>query len=237
MTQAEVVRIEKPAPPAIVAELTPLVEAAKAFVVVDVESNAEALERVKLLRAGEKRIQDYYEPARKSAEQTKKEILVLRDRPMGVFAEARTIYDRKADHYEQGERDKAAAEERRLQTEARKEEEQRQRREAIEADARGDVAEAEAILAETPEVPVVTVAPAIAKVEGVASRVIWSATIHDFNLLVRYVAAHPEWESLLEPEALDKSHPNLNRIAIAQRAAMRIPGVRAVPTRGRSTRS
>jgi hypothetical protein len=102
---------------------------------------------------------------------------------------------------------------------------------AIEAEAEGDSAAAEAILAEPVSAPIVTVAPQVAKVDGVSSTTRWSAEVMDLMMLVRYVAAHPEWVSLLEANM-----PNLNRLAISQHEALSIPGVRAVKTTVRSMR-
>ena len=227
----EMIQIEKPSPPALVAELSPLVKAAQAFEVVDVETNTTALQRLRVLRDGEKRIADYFEPARKAADAAKKEILAARDGLIAPIAAARSIYDQKAGAYEQEERRKAEDEQRRLQAQARKEEEERALLAAIEAEESGDAAQAEAILAEPVSVPVVSVAPQVAKVEGVSSRTAWSAEVHDVEALIKYVAAHPEWSSLLEP-----CMPNLNRLAVAQREALAIPGVRAVSRTVRSTR-
>ncbi len=226
-----IIRIERPAPPAVVTELSPLVAAARAFQVVDVESHAAALERVKALRAGEKRIEEYFEPARKAADQAKREILQARDGLIAPIVAARRIYDENAAGYEAAERKKAQDEQRRLQEQARREEEERQILAAIDAEERGETAEASAILQEPVSAPVVVVAPAIARVEGVSTRTTWSAEVHDLVALVQYVAAHPEWISFLEP-----SMANLNRLAVAQRQALAIPGVRAVSRTVRATR-
>ena len=228
---SEMIQIEKPAPPSIVMELSPVVKAAQAFAVVDVATNTVALERVRDLRAGEKRIADYFEPARKAADAAKKEILAARDGLIGPIAAARSIYDSKAMEYEAAERRKAEDEQRRLQAEARKQEEERALMAAIEAEESGDPEASDAILAEPVSAPVVTVAPAVAKVEGVTSRTTWSAEVYDFPALVKYVAAHPEWITFLEPVM-----PNLNRLAVAQREALAIPGVRAVSRSVRSVR-
>ena len=229
---AEMIRIEKPAPPAIVHELAPVVAAARAFAVTEPVSHGTALERIRILRNGERSITDYFEPARKAADAAKKEILAARDGLIGPFAEARAIYDRTAQEYEAVERKKAEEEQRRLQEIARKEEEERQIQAAIAAEQDGNQQEMEAILAEPVSVPTVTVAPALAQVEGVSVRTTWSAEVLDFLALAVYVAAHPEWISLLEPNG-----PNLNRLAVSQRDAMSIPGVRAVAKSVRSTRS
>jgi hypothetical protein len=228
---AELIQIEKPSTPAIVAEMAPIVSLARALSVVDVESNALALVNVRTLRIAEKRLTELFEPSRKKADEAKKEILRLRDGLIGPIAEARAIYDSKALAYEQGERIKAEEERRRLQELARQQEEERALQDAIEAEARGDQNEAEAILAEPVQAPVIRVAPRVAEVAGVTSQVRWSAQVTDLLALVQYVAAHPQWISLLEP-----AMPNLNRLAVAQRDALSFPGVKAMPTTIRVTR-
>lgn len=232
MGKVEMIQIEKPGPPAIVAELHPVVEQALGFRVVDIDSNAEALNLIKRLRAGEQRIKDYFEPARKAADKAKKEILAARDGMIVPITAARGIYDRKADEYEEQERHKAAEEQQRLQEIANKAEEDRQINDAITAEAEGDTVAAEAIMNEPVEQPIVTVAPAVAKVEGVSKRVNWSAEVHDLYALIEYVVAHPEWKSLLEANM-----PNLNRLAVSQHEALNIPGVRAVRKTTRATRA
>jgi len=228
---AEMIQIQKPSPPALVAELSPLVRGAEAFNVIDVETNAIALQRLKVLRDGEKKIAEYFEPARKAADAAKKEILAARDGLIGPIAAARSIYDQKAGTFEQEQRRKAEEERRRLQEQARKDEEERQLLAAIEAEQGGNQEEAEAILQEPVSAPVIHVAPQVATVEGVSSMTRWSAEVTDLIELVKYVAAHPEWLSLLEP-----AMPNLNRLAVAQRQALSIPGVRAISRTVRATR-
>lgn len=227
----EMIQIEKPGPPAIVAELAPLVARAKAFEVRDVESHAEALTVIRRFRAGEKGIEDHFARAKKAASDAHKELVRSIAALVGPIADARSILNAKADAYEREERRKAGEEQRRLQAEARKQEEERALMAAIEAEAAGDSQESAAILEQPVSVPVVTVAPAIAKVEGVSTRVLWSAEVTDLHALIVYVAAHPEWVSLLEP-----SMPNLNRLAVSQRAALSLPGVRAVDRTSRATR-
>ena len=229
--EAEILRIEKPAVPAIVARLAPMVAEARAFAVVDVETHGMALERIKAIRSGEKEITELFEDARKKAEAAKKSILATRDGLVGPLAEARTAYDRNAATYEEAERRKTEEEQRRLQELARKEEEERILAQAQEAQAAGDHAQAEAIVAQEVLVPTVRVAPAIAQVEGVSSRTLWSAEVSDVAALVRNVAAHPDLLHLLEPNL-----PALNRMAISLRENLRIPGVRAVSKTSRATR-
>ncbi len=229
---SDMITIEKPAPPAVVAELSPMVTVAQEYQVVDVATNTVALERIKSLRDGERQIRDYFEPARKAADSAKKEILAARDGLIGPIQQARMIYDRTADHYEQEQRAIALEEERRLQQIIRKQEEERQLQDAIAAEEAGDTAGANAILEEKVEAPIIAVAPQVAAVKGVSKTTRWSAEVVDKLALVNYVSSHPEWVSLL-----DANMPNLNRLAVSQHEALTIPGVRAVSTSTRSTRS
>lgn len=244
---SESIQIVRPDPTAMINEIAPIVLYAKSLDVTDVDSDRKAQEIGQQLRRAERKWTEMCEPARAAADQAKKAILALRDGILGPWAEARSIVFAKSDAYQADQRRIAEEETRRLQELARKEEEERQIQAAIEAEAQGDAATSEAILAEPVSAPVVIVAPAVAKVEGVSSMTRWSAELHDSVCklqgcqdprcrdeglieLVKYVAAHPEWISLLEP-----SMPNLNRLAVAQRQSLNIPGVRAVSKTIRST--
>lgn len=229
---SDMITIEKPGPPEVVTLLSPLVAQAKEFQVTDIQSNTHALNRIKALRDGERQIKDYFEPARKAADSAKKEILAARDGLIGPIQQARIIYDRTADAYEQEQRTIALEEERRLQEIIRRQEEDRQLQDAIAAEEAGDTEQANLILEEKVEAPIVTVAPQVATVKGVSKTTRWSAEVFDMAALAEYVATHPEWISLL-----DANMPNLNRLAVSQHEALSIPGVRAVSTSTRSTRS
>ncbi len=87
----------------------------------------------------------------------------------------------------------------------------------------GESAEAEAILEETVEAPVVRVEPRLANVDGVRTQRRYKAEVTDKMELIRYVATHPEWTGLLDPNM-----PALNGLARSQREALSIPGVKAV---------
>src|SRR6266581_3130108 len=96
----EMIQIERPAPPEIVARIGPIVQAARSFAVVDVETNTIALERIRDLRGAERLIVEAFEPSRKAADAAKKEILALRDGLVGPISAARAIYDASASQYE-----------------------------------------------------------------------------------------------------------------------------------------
>jgi len=224
---AGLITIERPGPPAIVAILAPIVQAAREFDVGDMEADAEALRRVKALRDGEKGIQDHFAKSIKDAHAAHKSILAAVGALTGPIAEARSIYDRKAADYEAAERRRAEDAQRLLQEAARKQEEERTLLAAIEAEEAGDTQEAEAILAEPVVAPIVIVAPSIARVAGVATREIWSAEIVDVAACLLAMTQRQEWSA-----ALERLKPELESIfrplAVAQHEALNFPGVRAV---------
>jgi hypothetical protein len=224
--------IARPDPSSLVAEAAPLVERASKIVVTDVAEHATAQESIKTLRGLEKRITDAFEPTRKSLDTSKKELLALRDGMLRPLETARLTIDRTCGAYETEQRRIAEAETKRLQEEASKQEEERAFQEALAAEDAGDSALAQSILEEPAPAPVVYVAPKIAKVEGMSSQTRWHAEVVDKHALDRYVAEHPEFSCYTEP-----SMPNLNRAAVSQRGALRIPGVRSVPTSHRTTRT
>jgi hypothetical protein len=252
---SDVITIERPRPPDIVARMAPLVDAARAFRVENQDSHGTALERIKKLRTAERELEEWAKPTKQALLVAKRQFDASVDQLSGPIAEARRIYDESARGYEKAEEARADAERRRLQEEARKKEEERQILEAIEAEDAGDHGTAEAILAAPVETPVVHVAPRVAQVEGVSSRTLRSAEFHLSSCktgpgcghpthdsegvleLVRYVAEHPEWLSLLEVDRLIREHPNLNRLAVSLRDGLRFPGVRAVTSTSRATRT
>ena len=230
---AQVINVEVPSPPEVVAQLSPIVAEARAFVVNDQESNAVALERFRQLRAGEKAIETHFAKAKKDASDAHKSIVAAVNGLVAPIAEARGIYDRAAQAFEAAEREKARQEEERLRLEAKKREDDRALMDAAQAEAEGDTASAEAIISEAAHAPApaIYVAPAVAKVEGVSTRTTWSAEVTDLHALVKHVATHPDDLCLLLPNG-----PALNKMAQARRQALSIPGVRAMASTVRSSR-
>ena len=91
----------------------------------------------------------------------------------------------------------------------------------------GDDVRADAIM-EQPIVAPKPVLPAAPKTAGVASVQRWSAEVFDLLALVQAAAANPQLLACLKPDM-----QVLDSYARAQKAQMRIPGVKAVPTGGR----
>jgi hypothetical protein len=225
--------------------MAPLVEQARAFAITDRDTHEEALAIIKTLRDAERDITADFEPTRKAVDEAKKQVLRLRDGYIAPIAAARLTIDTNARLYENAERARAENERRRLQDEARKQELARQEADALEAEAAGDTIGAQAIRAETVQVPVVSVATNTATVAGVVSREIWSAKVHlssctddgcenlthesdGLMQLAKHVVEHPEWVMLLLPNQVA-----LNKMATTMHEKLSIPGVRAVSKQSR----
>lgn len=225
-------RIEKPEAVDIQKAYQPVVSVAQGLSVVDQMSHGLALAQMKQLRSAEKKVRERLDPLIASANAAHKGLTKLRADLLRPIERAVSVLDGRCQEYERNEREKAFAEAARLQEEARKGEEERQIMDAIAAEEQGDKATAAAIMDEKPIVPVIVVAPALAKVEGVFTRANWRAEVHDKLALIRYVATHPEWVNLV-----DANESALNGIAKSQRSALAIPGVRAVEEQIRSVRA
>jgi hypothetical protein len=199
--------------------------------VVDAITHEDALLVIKECRTREKRIDELFEPARKALDVAKKEVLALRDTAKRPYEQLRVEADRACLDFETEQRRIAAAEQARLEEAARKEEEERQLLDAAAAEEAGDTAAAEEIMAEPLVAPVIHVAPAVAKVEGVTTATRYRAEVVDLLALVRHVAANPHLVNLLIANG-----PALNAQARSLRDAMTIPGVKVVKETDRRVR-
>ena len=236
MASSEILTVAKPAPPAIVAELRPVVEMAKAFAVVDFSTDRRAQEIAHSLRRGERAVADHFEPARKAVDLAKKEILQARDALIAPLVEARSYYERASIAYAKAEAEKAERIRREAQAAAQKAEEERALMDAIAAEEEGDTAAAEAILEAPIEAPRVHVAPEVAKVEGTVQQTRWRAQVVDVRAALRFLLEREEWTPLLERLA-PEIESGLTPMARAQRQALAIPGVKAVPVEVRGYRT
>jgi len=119
------------------------------------------------------------------------------------------------------------AEQARLEAEARKKVEDEALAAAEAAQAAGAGAqEVEAIL-ETPIVAPPVVAPkAYVAAPRMAGRESWSGKVTDFQALIRFVAANPAFQNLLQV-----NQTALNQLARSQKSMMKIPGVEALSQR------
>jgi len=205
---------------------------ALALIVKDEPSHREALEVVKAARINIRIVKSEMDPICKSADQTHKRVTALRATLCAPSERAERFASGLAYDYEQEARREADRLAREATERARKAEEERHLQDAIAAEAEGNQAEAEAIMAEPIIAPVIHVEPALAEVEGMSARTLYSAECYDLWLLIAHVATHPDFRGLLSADG-----PALNALARAQREAFAVPGCRLVVTQSRAVKA
>ena len=112
------------------------------------------------------------------------------------------------------------AEEERLREIARKEAEDQQMKDALEAEKEGNKEEAEAILNEEPHVPTPIVAPSTPKIAGLGTVTNWTHKVTDLKLLVKAIC-----EGKVSVNAVKANETFLNQQARSLKDTVKIEGV------------
>lgn len=215
--------IQRPDTAAIESSLVPIVREAEDLTVTDAASHAEALLIGKRAAAAKAQFEALLASSISAAHAAHRELTALRSKLTEPCERAMSIVGSKAIAWKRQAEAAARAKEERLRAEALAAEQARQLDDAIAAEESGDADSVDAILDETPTVPVVHVAPDVGHVAGASVRGTWKARVTDVEALIRHVAANPECVSFLVP-----AMPVLNAMARSQKSALRIPGVEAV---------
>jgi len=228
------ITLSQPDPTTLRSEIAPIILRARDLVVVDVETHRAAEEAIRDIRLGKRKIKEACREFREQSHKAWKAAVAFEARFIDPLDEAERLISGKADTYERDQRRIAEAEQHRLEAAARAAEEARLLDEAAAAEDAGDAITAAAIMqeADTMPLPVIHVAPAVAKVEGTSKQERWHAEVHDKPALDRYVAAHPECSDYTLPNM-----PSLNARARSAKGMLNIPGVRAVAETSRRVRS
>ena len=145
-------------------------------------------------------------------------------RPAEMLKEAITWVDAKMRDYRLQEQARAAAEQRRLDEEAAKEQAKLQTRadaKADKAEARGDLDKAQAIRDAVPEVVAVQVAAKIPEVEGMHTRTVWKFEVMDLPVLMKGVLA-----GKVPAEAVLANEAFIGKEARDKKEELKWPGVR-----------
>ncbi|MCX6553147.1 MAG: hypothetical protein NTY02_19460 [Acidobacteria bacterium] len=212
---------------------TPAVEAltwparAEALVVQSADHYNAAAELLKSIKALRQKIADTFGPHVKRAFDAHRALVAEQKAAEAPLVTAETTIKAKLVAYDTEQEQIRREEARRLQELARQDEERRRLAEAAamerQAQATGDTslqAEAEALIAEPVEAPVITVQKATPVVGGISYRTTYSARVTDKLALIAYVAAHPAFAALLDPNM-----PALNAQARSLKLALQIPGI------------
>ena len=199
---------------------------ARALVIADAASYQAACDFLKGVKALRTEIAGTFEPHIKRAHEAHKALLKEKADAEAPLAEAERITKAALVTYDAEQERIRRTEQARLQEEARQQEQDRRIAEAVELEAAGETAEAEALIEAPVHVPTVAVAPSTPKVTGIAYRETWSANVTDLAALVKFVAANPQFAGFLSANM-----PALNAQARSLKSQMQIPGVEAVCTR------
>ncbi len=215
------------------ASLAPLIQRASAISITSIETHERAQHMRKLSTGLRKQIVEHHAEMKDLAYRTHKAIASAEKKLLNQCDAIDAILDPKLDRYESHAREQARLEQERLQAEARKQEEERQIAEAIQAEAEGEPEIAEAILEEPTPEPFIRVEPQIAKVEGMSTAIYYSGEVKDLYELAKYIVEQRPEDICL----LDINQPNLNRRAVSQREAFNVPGCKLVKTTRRAVRA
>jgi hypothetical protein len=208
---------------------------ARGAAVVDAESYGRASELLKGIKALRQEIAETFDPHIKRAHEAHRALLKEKQDAEAPLTEAERIIKNALGAYHTEQERLRVLEQQRLEREAkqRADEEALARAAAMEIEGRefGDAAlveEARQVLDDqlvAPPPPVASVARTTPAVAGIVHRTTWSARVVDLMALVKFVAANPSYIGLLQA-----NQTALNAQARSLKAAMRLPGVQAVPT-------
>ena len=217
----------------------------KALSIVDQAKAIKVADQGTYLKAGQlwisigdmiKEVKDTFDPICEAAHRAHKEATGKRAKYLDPLTAAqRSVKGLMADYDADQERIRQA-EQRRLEEIARKEAEEEALLDAIAAEEEAKrngatkeeaAQEAEAVMAEPVYVPPVVLPKATPKLAGgPVYREMWSAEVTDIKALCRAVAA-----GTISTEMVIGNMPALNKMAIAMKATMNIPGVRSISKR------
>lgn len=218
------------------AELAPVVAQAQGIVIRDRETHAAGQAYVQEIARREKFVREMFADSKAKAFGAHRAITALESRLLVPLEAARRLVSGRLDAYEAEARRAADAERARLEADARRQEEERRLMEAVGAQEAGDEQAAAEIMSEPVTAPVIHVAPAVAKVEGVGTRVNYGARVVDVNKLILWVADEIRAGRTDRACYLEANASNLRRHAVSVREAFAIPGCELEKTTSRPVR-
>lgn len=207
-----------------------LVRQANELVIQDADSHAVGQLILSRLTEKSRAIQELFAPMKQAAHEAHKIVCAREKEALLGTTHGRSVISDKLGIYEREQERLAKLEQARLEAEARKAAEEQALREAALLEAAGAPADTtEAVLAAAIEGPVAVpkVQTQTVKVNGVTAREYWAAQVTDMVMLVKFVANNPQFINLIQANTAA-----LNAMARANKDSLKIPGVRAVATKG-----
>jgi flagellar biosynthesis GTPase FlhF len=145
--------------------------------VIDNETYIVAGEMLLTCKEMEKKIKDFFKPHKDNAYNAHKALCKAETDELNKLNPGINHLKKEISSYQQEQERLRRIEEKRLREIARKEEEERKLREALQAEAEGNNEEAQAIIDEPIEPPPVIVPKSTPKIEGITSRIQWNFRI------------------------------------------------------------
>jgi hypothetical protein len=207
-----------------------VVTQAEAVRIADASSYTQATELLKTIKSFQADIKAYYEPRKSQAKAVHQQYCDDERARLAPLVRAEASLKGALLTYDEAQERLRLAEQRRLEEEARQREETRRLEEAALLEREGNAAndpellyQANELLTQPIETPLVSIAKTTPKVSGVSYREIWKAECVSLLHLVRHVAEHPEHLNLLQANGTA-----LNQLARAQKSGLKLPGVRVM---------
>lgn len=189
-----------------------ITERVKSLVIVTAEDYTTGAGYLREINGLRKEIGATFDPIIEQAHRAHKEAINQKKRHEEPLAQAERVIRGALAAYDAEQDRKKREEERRLQAEARKLEEERRLAEAVEAEQSGDQEQAEQIIAAPVYVAPVVLAKETPKVDGVSFRDVWKFDIIDPDAVPR--------------EYLTPDEKKIGGVVRALKGAAKIPGVR-----------
>lgn len=169
-------------------------------------------------------IEQYHAPLKAKAWEAHKAIVAAEKKMLEPVVEAEAILNRGITAWTVEQKRLDAERQRQAEEAERRRVEEAQEAAAMDAEKQGaSPEEVAAVLSEPIVVPKVAVRPVYKQVAGIRNATFWSAEVFDIRLLCRAVA-----DGKASPELVIPNQPVLNKLAIALKQTLNIPGVKAV---------
>jgi hypothetical protein len=232
-TYPETVALARPDPSMIRSAEQQLAHARSAYMVIATADDCEAAaEDLKAIKSRQKALEDARTTITKPLLEAQRAVNALFKGPQDMLTQAEQIVKRGILAYQDAEDRKRREAEAAAAEVARKEREKLEAQ-AAKATAAGKVERAEALTAAAASIPErIAIASAAPKLGGVSSKTTWRAEVTDKATFIAYVAQHPEWLQLV-----DVNMTALNGLARSQKAALALPGVKAMEEKNLAARS
>ena len=221
VTVPEIVAIGRPDPALIQSAEEHLALARSAPAIRTLEECERAAERLRAIKVAARELEEVRLRITRPLLDAQRAVNELFRGPQTTLGEAEALLKRSILGFQDAEEAKGRAMEA-AAAEALRREREKLEEKATKAEAAGRFERADALRSSAATLPLAIPQPT-ARPAGLATRSTWRAEVIDKAVLVRYVAEHPEWLSLIDANAAA-----LNGLARAQKSALSIPGVRVV---------